>query len=406
METDPPTERHPCVLVLGCGVNGLTAAMRLALDGFAPVVIGRDPPFDSCSVGAGALWEYPPFAVEPAELACRLALASRPILEQLSAAQPTGVVMRRCAYGWRSPPMGHDRPAWKMAVGDTFQTELEPEYAAEFTAGISYVAPVVYMRQYLVWLLGQCSQLGVRIFTGPEYHVRSMAHLLDELAPSLGVAEPRAALVVNCLALGAAEVFGDTSMVPVRGQLAYVYAPGVETVLEDSDAPDGLTYVVPQSGGVVACAGCAQVGDDRQHPDAQTEAGVLERCRRAFPVLRDAPVVGRWAGLRPSRRAGLRIETEEIEVGGSSCTVMHNYGHGGSGVILSWGSAQLVAREAAQWAEARAHELLPRVPPPELADWPTLRQRCEAAFASLLVPAGGHTEATSSVPLAAPPSKL
>ena len=41
-----PRPFNPCALVLGCGVNGPTEAMRLALDGFAPVAIGRDPPFE------------------------------------------------------------------------------------------------------------------------------------------------------------------------------------------------------------------------------------------------------------------------------------------------------------------------------------------------------------------------
>jgi D-amino-acid oxidase len=48
-------------------------------------------------------------------------------------------------------------------------------------------------------------------------------------------------------------------------------------------------------------------------------------------------------GLRPFRRAGVRVECERSDI------VVHNYGHGGSGVTLSWGSAQdaaHLAREA------------------------------------------------------------
>ena len=40
-------------------------------------------------------------------------------------------------------------------------------------------------------------------------------------------------------------------------------------------------------------------------------------------------------GLRPCRRGGVRCE---MEVMGSK-TVVHNYGHGGSGITLSWGCA-------------------------------------------------------------------
>jgi glycine/D-amino acid oxidase-like deaminating enzyme len=59
----------------------------------------------------------------------------------------------------------------------------------------------------------------------------------------------------------------------------------------------------------------------------------------AAPVLSDDQVVRCVAGIRPFRRSGPRLEREEL--GGK--TVVHNYGHGGAGYTLSWGSASLVA---------------------------------------------------------------
>jgi D-amino-acid oxidase len=56
-------------------------------------------------------------------------------------------------------------------------------------------------------------------------------------------------------------------------------------------------------------------------------------------------------GLRPFRRAGVRVECE------SGITVVHNYGHGGSGVTLSWGSAgeaALLASEAVMGADRQS----------------------------------------------------
>jgi glycine/D-amino acid oxidase-like deaminating enzyme len=48
--------------------------------------------------------------------------------------------------------------------------------------------------------------------------------------------------------------------------------------------------------------------------------------------------------LRPFRAAGPRIEAERI----GDKRVVHNYGHGGSGWSLSWGSAQIVRDLAMQ----------------------------------------------------------
>ena len=46
--------------------------------------------------------------------------------------------------------------------------------------------------------------------------------------------------------------------------------------------------------------------------------------------------------LRPFRAAGPRIETEQV----GDTLVVHNYGHGGSGWSLSWGSGTLAVRMA------------------------------------------------------------
>lgn len=52
--------------------------------------------------------------------------------------------------------------------------------------------------------------------------------------------------------------------------------------------------------------------------------------------------------LRPFRAAGPRLDVERV----GDKTVVHNYGHGGSGWSLSWGSADLVVRRAMEAAPA------------------------------------------------------
>ncbi len=62
------------------------------------------------------------------------------------------------------------------------------------------------------------------------------------------------------------------------------------------------------------------------------------------PNLDDSMLVRVVAGIRPFRQGGVRIEHERIH--GKS--VIHNYGHGGAGVTMSWGSAREVQRLADQ----------------------------------------------------------
>src|SRR4051794_9322463 len=46
--------------------------------------------------------------------------------------------------------------------------------------------------------------------------------------------------------------------------------------------------------------------------------------------------------LRPFRAAGPRLEVEKV----GDKTVVHNYGHGGSGWSLSWGSSSIAVEKA------------------------------------------------------------
>lgn len=58
----------------------------------------------------------------------------------------------------------------------------------------------------------------------------------------------------------------------------------------------------------------------------------------------DAPnteILGAFAGLRPSRKGGARVAKENILINGSErqCTIIHNYGAGGTGYQAGYGMA-------------------------------------------------------------------
>ena len=193
------------------------------------------------------------------------------------------------------------------------------------------------MDVYLVWLERLASALGCTFHWGVSL-------------PSLqGVTQvvPHPSLVVNCCGLGAVSLVGDTAMTAVRGVLVLVRCPGVEGVYSDESwtGPE-LTYIVPKGNGIVACAGCAQPGATASEVSPEEAAAVLRRCEALLPVLAGAPVLSTWAGLRPVRDA-VRLEAAQL---GDGTPVVHNYGHGGSGVVVSWGCARVVAALAAPHA--------------------------------------------------------
>jgi|SRR5580704_7923258 D-amino-acid oxidase len=73
-------------------------------------------------------------------------------------------------------------------------------------------------------------------------------------------------------------------------------------------------------------------------PDLDLAAAIIARCAAIEPRLRGAAVIGHRVGLRPTRPE-IRVEAEQV--GGS--LLIHNYGHGGAGVTVSWGCAAEVA---------------------------------------------------------------
>jgi D-amino-acid oxidase len=92
-------------------------------------------------------------------------------------------------------------------------------------------------------------------------------------------------------------------------------------------------------GGLTGLAACATGGGS-----VRVLSGGNLNAAAALAPIRASPdrIFDVTVCLRPFRAAGPRIETEPV----GDALVVHNYGHGGSGWSLSWGSATLAVRLA------------------------------------------------------------
>jgi glycine/D-amino acid oxidase-like deaminating enzyme len=82
------------------------------------------------------------------------------------------------------------------------------------------------------------------------------------------------------------------------------------------------------AGSAALLSGCATVG-------ARTS---LATCTPLAPVLVDqSRVIRTVAGLRPYRRSGFVVRAEAL----GDKRLVHTYGHGGSGITMSWGTSKL-----------------------------------------------------------------
>lgn len=143
-------------------------------------------------------------------------------------------------------------------------------------------------------------------------------------------------LVINCTGLGSRYLSDvqDQSVVPIRGQVIRVRAPWVRHAVMA-----GSSYILPNRDCIIL-GGTKEVDNYSLSPDPETAERILRECTKVLPSLAKAVKVADCVGLRPYRPE-IRIEVDP-----SCAKIIHNYGHGGSGVTLCWGSALEVVRLA------------------------------------------------------------
>jgi D-amino-acid oxidase len=290
------------VIVVGGGIIGLTAAVRLRAAGAEVAVWSPVDPVDTVSAVAAAVWYPTRTDYHPRVL--RWAGAAYDEFTGQAARGVPGVLLRPT----RNLGAATDLPWWAPAAGDVSVVD----------GAVRFVAPLVEMATYLPWLRDQVT-----------FRRRGVDRLDEALR--------EAPIVVNATGLAARELAADPAVYPARGQIVLVANPGLETSLR-SEAEPG-TYIHPRRRDVVL-GGTYQEGDWNTTPDPGTRDAILARCRALVPELAGAPVLGERVGLRPARRGGPRVEAETVAGG----TIIHAYGHGGAGMTLSWGCADEVVR--------------------------------------------------------------
>jgi D-amino-acid oxidase len=304
------------VVVVGAGVVGLSCAMRLLGAGHRVDVLARDLPLETTSSVAAAIWH--PYLAFPQERVTTWGPAAYAEFARQAADGVDGVVMRRGTELMREPAPD---PWWTDAVRGMGHVQPRAPYADAWC----FVTPVIDMPRYLVWLTDRVMDAGGTITR------MALARL------------PEAPLVVNCSGLGSRLLAGDTSTRPVRGQVVVVEQFGLdEWWLCEEAAGELPTYVIPRATDVVL-GGTHDVGEWSRTPSPEVADDILRRASALVPAVADAKVVRHKVGLRPARPE-VRLE----RVG----DVIHCYGHGGSGVTLSWGCAD----EVLGLAEKRAQD--------------------------------------------------
>ena len=313
------------VAIIGAGVSGLTTGVVLAERGYRAAIFAKETGQQTTSGAAAALWF--PYDAEPAERVIPWALETYKALVDLSREARAGVSMIELRQFSRAGEI--EIPDWAIPLGaqavipspstspraGSAQRSLE-----SFKSGFSLRVPLMDTTIYLDYLANRFVAAGGSIAANVQFK-------------QLEGVDRKFDLVINCTGIGARELVQDRDLEPHRGQVAVV--PSIEDfscAIVCDDVP--LMYAIPRRNDCVF-GGTNDISSDLAVDPATTDRIVAE-CSRVLKIEKPNVLTER-VGLRPFRKSGVRLERDRLHDGR---TVIHNYGHGGSGFTLSWGCAR------------------------------------------------------------------
>lgn len=295
------------VAIIGAGVSGLTCGVVLAENGYDVHIFAAEPPGQTTSAVAAAMWY--PYDAEPADKVTAWALRSYGVFCELPGDPRSGVSMLELRTFCRGDKL--DVPAWacELNARSTSQTEFR------------MTVPLADTSIYLDYLQRRLTTAGGKITTGIRFdHVEQVDRSFH--------------VVINCAGIGAKTLVRDAELEPHRGQVVLVERLDLRGAVVCDDPP--LMYAIPRRNDCVF-GGTNEISDNLI-PDPATSAAILFECSRTLN-LKPPRVIAARVGLRPFRTSGVRVELDRTADGRP---LIHNYGHGGSGFTLSWGCAQTV----------------------------------------------------------------
>lgn len=305
------------ILVLGCGVSGLSSGILLLKAGFEVTIWAKDLPPNTTSNKAGAFWY--PYLCNPKDKAIKWSKYTLDyFLKEFLNDPSSGCAMRTMTE------------VFDIAVGDPWWKDAVPAYRRlpkeKLPQGYadSYQLDLVLMDTsiYMNFLLTQFKQLGGIV-------VQKQVKDIKETFMHSHIA-------VNCTGLGSRELFNDKLVFPVRGQIVKVKPNGFNKVIADDSGHNNLAYIIPRINDVVL-GGTAQKDNWNTDVDPKDTQDILRKCALLEPRFKQVEIIGESVGLRPAR-SEVRLEIEKF----GDHFVIHNYGHGGAGFTLSWGCADEV----------------------------------------------------------------
>lgn len=373
-----PDSANP--VILGAGISGICTALVLQALGFEPCIVSKYIPMQQDSVPQfpAAPTDYAMASAYPHNLRVQnlpyISSASQQVFKHLEQAKNSGVSRYRIFEVYEQEPA--EPPLWQERIN--FQRfDGKPELLrksmnvpvrreAEQIWGWSFDSFFADMPLYLSFLWKEFKANGGQVI---EMELNAL-----EQIESLCSKRP----IINCLGIGAKTLFADsaplnivrgkqvlipdTPMLKADGELpfAYNYTPSPE-IFSRADGSSEYVHFFARTGDWLLgqtrepgqlnekneWVGDAVLGEYVDLNGIQIPKAILTLNEELLNDLFGVTFANRELIAREGYRyyrdpdgEGVRLCAEQFGSG----TVIHNYGHGGSGITMSWGCALETAR--------------------------------------------------------------
>ncbi|GMT13294.1 hypothetical protein PFISCL1PPCAC_4591 [Pristionchus fissidentatus] len=323
----PPTPR---IVVVGAGVIGLSTAVELqqVLPGTEiQIVAARFSPDLTSDVAAGIWRPYISRFTVP-ELENQVLSSAFIRFTALARNQECGII-RQSGYDVTRNVDAPPPPfmAFVRGLRELSREEID-EFGKEYKKGWFYTTYGIQTTVFIRYLTKEF------LANGGKFVQRELKSL-EELNEDFDI-------IINCCGLGSRRLLGEEKLYPIRGQVVRVRAPAVKHFFMDDD-----DYILLNRDFVVLGA-THDKGSWDLSVNEETTRSIMERNEKIFPELKYAEILSVHVGLRPFREE-IRLEKEiKMTEKGRKVVLIHNYGHGGSGVTLSLGCAEQVGKMVAE----------------------------------------------------------
>jgi len=305
------------VAIIGAGVIGLTTAVVAQAAGYQVTIYTDRLTSETTSAKAAA--SFKPTSVPYDNLTHRLVETSWLDFDRIVSDYPETSGVRKHIH-WEAASDSFEHPPYLAVMEDAAAVE-RPIVPGGYAFAWRYRTFFVDTTLFLPWLVQRFLDNGGSL----NRMERSIASL-DEIT-----ALPQD-LIFNCAGLGARWLCHDDDIIPVKGQVALI---GPVDGMDWSIKADGF-YVYPRRHDTVL-GGTEEWNVEGEIPESGAIDAIVRANRRILPHLQLNDIRRVVAGARPCRPSGVRLELQRKD----GMALVHNYGHGGAGITLSWGSARL-----------------------------------------------------------------